>query len=125
MEAPVKEALEAIPNFLRLCFVKYVTLLFEVFGNVTSRAITAHAQQMMEVAQGLQMTLLHVNFLREIFSWASVCHIIPAITLFCLRIFYFPSLGGHHLNDPWARLELAVKEPALYLQSQHEFSWWY
>lgn len=125
MEAPVKEALEAIPNFLRLCFVKYVTLLFEVFGNVTSRAITAHAQQMMEVAQGLQMTLLHVNFLWETFSWASVCHIIPAIILFSLRIVYFPSLGGHHLNDPWARLELAVKEPALYLQSQHEFSWWY
>lgn len=125
MEAPVKEVLKAIPNILRLSFVKYVTVLFEVYGNVASRAIAVHAQQMMAVAQGLQMTRLHVRFLWETGCWASLVHIILAVLLFCLRNKYFPSVGAHYLNNPWTRLRVAVKEPALYLQSEHDFSWWY
>lgn len=125
MEAPVKEALDAIPGTLRIWFVKYVALLFELFGNVASSAIAIHTQEMIRVAQGLQGTLLHINFLWETASLASFGHIIMATLLFVLRILYFPSLGAHALDNPWRRLCLAVNEPTQYLQSQHNFSWWY
>ncbi|KAF2274923.1 uncharacterized protein EI97DRAFT_459876 [Westerdykella ornata] len=125
MEAPVTAAVEAIPSILKLAFVKYITLLFELFGNVASRAIATHAQQMMEVAQGIQLTLGHVDFLWQTASLASVLHLSLAVLMFLVRNIYFPSVAAHYLNNPMNRLRLAIKDPALYLQSQHDFSWWY
>jgi hypothetical protein len=124
-EAPVTAALEAIPGILKIGFVKYITLLFEIFGNVASQAIATHAQQMMEVAQGVQMTVSHVDFLWQTASLASFFHLILAALMFLVRNIYFPSIGAHYLNNPVDRLCLAIKEPALYLQSQHDFLWWY
>lgn len=124
-EAPMTAAIEAIPGILKLYFVKYVTLLFEIFGNVAAQAIATHAQQMMEVAQGVQMTLRHVDFLWQTASLASFLHLILAAMMFIVRNIYFPSIGSHYLNNPMKRLRLATNEPALYLQSQHDFAWWY
>ena len=125
MEAPVTEALDAIPDILRLCFVKYVTVLFEVFGNVASRVIAVHVQQMMGVSQGLGLTWRYLNLLWETDNWVSWCHLIPALFLFWLRNKYFPSVGAHYLDNPWARLRVAWTEPTMYLQAQHDFGWWY
>ncbi|KAF2470795.1 uncharacterized protein BDR25DRAFT_32616 [Lindgomyces ingoldianus] len=123
--APVAAALEAVPAILKISFVKYVTLLFEGFGNVASQAIATHARQMIEVAQGVQMTIRHVDFLWRTASLASFFHLILAALMFLVRNIYFPSIGAHYLNNPMDRLRLAIKEPALYLQSQYDFSWWY
>lgn len=125
VEAPLTAALEAIPGILKISFVKYVSLLFEIFGNVASRAIATHTQQMTEAADGVQMSIFHVEFLWETASLASCFHLILAVIMFLVRNIYFPSIGAHYLNNPMDRLRLAKNEPALYLQSQHDFSWWY
>jgi hypothetical protein len=125
MENPVTAAIDAIPGVLKMYFVKYVVLLFELFGNVASQAIATHVQQMMEVAQGVQLAIYHINFLWRTASLASCLHLTLAGLLFLLRNIYFPSVGAHYLDNPMDRLRLAIKEPALYLQSQYKFSWWY
>jgi hypothetical protein len=124
-EAPVTAAFEAIPAILKLSFVRYVSLLFEVFGNVASQAVATHTHQMMEVAQGLQMTAQHVECLWQTASLLSVLHIILAALMFLVRNVYFPSIGAHYLNNPSDRLRLAIRDPAQYLQSRLDFSWWY
>lgn len=125
VEDPMTASLEAIPNMLKMYFVKYITILFEVFGNVASQAIATHAQQMMEVAQGIQMAVVYVNFLWQTASLGSILHISMAALMFFLRNMYFPSIGAHYLNNPMNRLRLAIKEPAQYLQTQYEFAWGY
>jgi hypothetical protein len=124
-EAPMTVALEAIPGVLKLSFVRYVSALFEIFGNVASQAIATHTQQMMEVAQGLHMTSQHIEFLWQTASLASLFHLLLAALIFFVRNVYFPSIGAHYLDNPMDRLGLAIKEPARYLQSQNDFSWWY
>lgn len=125
VKGPVQEALEAIPGTLKIYFVKYIETLFLVYGKVASNAIALHAREMMGIAQGFRGTLLYMEFLCKTASWVSLGHMLITALLIFLRILYFPSVGAHHLNNPWMRLSLVVKEPTQYLQSQYDFSWWY
>lgn len=124
-ENPFNALVEAIPDQLRLMYVKWVTLVFQIFGKLAGTTIAVHVNQMRSAHAGVRGTWYYTKWMCKEGNRLYLIHIVPALVLLYLRFEYAPWLAAHHLKNPRTRLPLSWNDPSQYLESQRDWTWRY
>ncbi|KAH7015894.1 hypothetical protein EDB80DRAFT_708842 [Ilyonectria destructans] len=125
-EAPLKSFLRSLPHLMRMYFVRYVTFILEVSGQIARRTMSAHFAK-------IEFAVMELTQVRE-FLWRAYdpgelpplkrIYFIPGLLLFWLRCQYFPSWGAYFWYHTWSQFSYAYNHPAVYVDLQNEFGFW-
>jgi hypothetical protein len=126
LDAPVKEIARAVPAMLKFAYIKYVTMLLELFAEVPRSSVVAHFVQLTTSKRELLECAQYAKQLCKTNLWR-LSHAPMVLLLFWLRGKICPWLGAHAMAHPWADLLLSYRHPVAYLnlQSVHDVKFWF
>jgi len=110
-----QEFVRAIPQLIKLLFVRYVVALFEVFADLTQAAIALHIVKLKACANDLDFVGNLVQYSRLPGGLISPAHFVPGLILFCIRCRYMPWWTIYITQTTWQDLYLGLKHPAAFL----------
>jgi hypothetical protein len=126
-ESPMREYFRAIPQLLQVHFVKFMTILLQVFGRLSKQALAVHFARLEVAFAELLMALAFFarfrteeGMLPRLRGW----YIVPGLLLFLIRCRYLPFFGAYYMPHAWSEFPFAYKHPAAYLDLQNTSGFW-
>lgn len=120
-ETPLNQYLNAMPQILRMQFVRWVVALLEIGGRISKEVLATHFARMQVAAFeigwaiGFFLRLRSTDPDQRLRYW----YLVPGLFLFWLRCRYMPIFGAYYMPHTWAQFTWAWKHPAAYLDLQN------